>query len=764
MIKYISILFGIVLTFQLSAQNYWLEGKVLDESNNPIAGANVYIIDSISGTVSDKNGKFVFKKIKNEDIRLKVTFVGYEPWTGNIKTAKYQDKLLTICLKQTSFSIDSVVVTATRYKKSINDIPGRLSVLTSSQIDEIPVNNMDDALRSIANVYVNRSWGIFSKNASVTMRGIEGSARTLILLNGVPLNKSAGGAINWHMINPDNVQKIEVIKGPASALYGGNAMAGVINIITKKPDKGWNGKLKAQTGSYGTLGGDFSLSMNGIENNKGFYAQLNSFYRQGDGYIYEPFDIRDSIDIPIALKEFSSTMLFGYQWNKNNKLEINYAFYKDHRGGGRKVYEEDGSYFALQNNYLNMRYKTKINKVNIELLGFYQFEDFLQQSENLNNYDEYKLNISHSRKQDHGLWLNFSRNFNDRNTLSWGFDFKYGDVQSLTTYKTATDILDYSGKLNFFALFLQDEYDIVPEKLKMIAGLRIDYASFYNGQLIVTDPTKNTGFTGSFTEYFSENNWYSFNPKIALKYFFNQQMDVYASASSGMLPPKLDDLCKSGKITKGFKMANPLLEPEKITTYEIGSGIKLPDALQIEPSVYYSLGKDFQYFVGTGDSIDTGGDELKPVIKRQNISEVEIMGAELSLNYKLSAKHKFVLSYAYNYSKIKHFEAPDSASNNLSGKYLMEVSPHVLYAALSSDWNYFNTYISYNYIDEQWADDENTILIDDYSLVNIKIYREFFDKLTTSFEVQNLFDVVYVDRKMRLSPGRFIILELQFRF
>jgi outer membrane receptor for ferrienterochelin and colicin len=76
------------------------------------------------------------------------------------------------------------------------------------------------------------------------MRGSDESARTLVLIDGVPKNKMSGGFVNWSMINSDEVERIEITKGPVSALYGNNAMSGVINIITKEPEKDFEGKFK----------------------------------------------------------------------------------------------------------------------------------------------------------------------------------------------------------------------------------------------------------------------------------------------------------------------------------------------------------------------------------------------------------------------------------------------------------------------------------------------------------------------------------------
>ena len=129
-------------------------------------------------------------------------------------------------------NIPEVIFTATRTANSLENIPGRLEIISQQIIQDFPANSIDDLLISVPGLNVNRSWGIFSKNSSVNMRGISGTGRVLVLFNGLPLNKSAGGGINWHMINTDMVQRIEISKGPGSAVYGNNAMTGVINIIT----------------------------------------------------------------------------------------------------------------------------------------------------------------------------------------------------------------------------------------------------------------------------------------------------------------------------------------------------------------------------------------------------------------------------------------------------------------------------------------------------------------------------------------------------
>ena len=159
-------------------------------------------------------------------------------------------------------------------------------------------------------------------------------------------------------------------------------------------------------------------------------------------------------------------------------------------------------------------------------------------------------------------------------------------------------------------LFEQDELPLVDGKLKLLGGLRFDYAKFYDGLLEVTDPTKNTGFSSDTTANFPTSDWFSLNPKIGLRYIPNKWLSVYGSISSGFMPAKLDDLCSSRKITKGFKLANPELQPEHLLTYEAGGSVKLGAKVRMDAALFISNGTDFQYFVATGDSIDTGGTDI----------------------------------------------------------------------------------------------------------------------------------------------------------
>lgn len=659
------------------------------------------------------------------------------------------------------YDIEQVIITATRTPKSLKNIPGQADIISAENIEELPVANIDDVLRTIGNVYVNRSWGIFSKNASVTMRGLESSSRTLVLIDGVPKNKIAGGSVNWHNIHPDNIERIEIIKGPASALYGNNAMGGVINIITKKPGQSLSGSAEAFYGSYNTLGGSAILSGHTFQNDRGFYWSLNGNYRQGDGYIFEPLEYMDDTDVETYLQEWGLGTKLGYQFNKKHSIELAYDFYDELRGGGTQVYEEKGSHDAFLTNQFRLKYDATFGKNAVQAALYYNHEDYHNQKENLNNTNKYSLSHANTDKTDLGTWITLTRPLSERHLITVGTEVKSGNVLGEELYRTSPDVINYRGFLDYFAFFVQDEISLFQDKLEVIAGIHTDWAFFRDGFQEVMDPTKVTGFTEDISETFKRTQWQAISPKLSLQYNMTPNSSIYALAGTGFTPPKLDDLCKSGKIRKGFRIANPDLKPETLINYEIGFKSNFSKNIHVSSAVYYSQGKDFHYLVDTGDTIDTGGSSLKPVYTRENVTKVGITGFEMSLKYNLTEQLTFQTSYSYNHSVILEYKAD---GEDISGNYIVEVPPHLFYAGVTWRYRFVTSNLNCSYTDSQWADDENTILIDEHFLANIKLQANIKKYLLIYITCQNIFDVQFIDRKNRLSPGRFLLGGIKYSF
>ena len=660
-------------------------------------------------------------------------------------------------------NIEEVVITATRTKRKVDDVPMRIDIIDNKRIENFPVSNIDDILKSTSNVYVNRSWGIYSKNSAVTMRGLESSSRVLVIVDGVPKNRIGGGSVNWHNINPDIIEKIEIIKGPASSLYGNNAMGGVINIITKTPTEKFSGSVSGFAGRYNTFGGSLNLSGSEVKSGKGLFWNINGYYRKGDGYYFTVPEYLDETAAKTYLNEHGGGAMIGYSINENNRVEIVCDLYDEIRGAGKKIFIADGSYESIITDQVRAKYTGRISSVDINAVVYHSREDYYKQNESRNENNEYRLLDSYNIKNDQGFWVTGTQKILKSNDITVGVELKTGDLNGSEIYRTSTDEIYFRSKMDILGIFIQDELGLFHDNIKLVAGIRNDMVKFHDGYQNIENPTKITGFSEGFTENFKSKNWIDVSPKLAFQYSISEKSKAYVSASSGFMPPDLKDLGQTGKINKGFRLANPDLDPETLTNYEIGYSSELCKNLKFNTSIYYSIGNNFMYMIGTGDSIDTGGSSLKPVLRPENVGKVAIKGFEVNFNYHINNMIFFNASYSYNNSKIIEFETSElNPDKDLTGKDLSEVSPNLFYAGIDYKCKMFNLNINCNYVDEQWFDEENTILIDDYFILNMRISRVFKNHYRIYGDIQNILDNEFIDRKGNLSPGRFFTVGFKY--
>src|SRR5690348_7172019 len=149
-----------------------------------------------------------------------------------------------------------VVVTATRSELARDRVPESVSVLTGEQLRQQGIVTVADALRQVPGVALAQS-ASYGTATSLFIRGGE-SKFTKVLLDGVPVN-DAGGAFDFSSLTTDNVERIEIVRGPASVLYGSDAVAGVIQIFTRRGTRGVHGDLAARGGRFGTSDVDASM-------------------------------------------------------------------------------------------------------------------------------------------------------------------------------------------------------------------------------------------------------------------------------------------------------------------------------------------------------------------------------------------------------------------------------------------------------------------------------------------------------------------------
>jgi len=748
-----------------------LSGRITDEENNPIPHANIIINNSKRGTSSDKNGSFKIKDIDlNKINEITVSYIGYK--TNKITINPGNTKDIKIVLVKDAFSVKEVLIEAKKeeYFESIL-LPIRVKSIDSIEIRHMPSNSSAKMFNNISGVNVSSEFGIFSSSTTVSLRGIGGNSQngTLVLVDGSPVNKSDAGSVNWNIIDKDNIEKIEIIKGPGSALFGTNAMGGIINIITRQPSEKFSLLTSASYGTYNTI--DAKLNLSGRSANGLFYWKYFGSIKTSDGYINTPDEVikeNDTVIVPVFLDEKFTGALAGYNINENNKVELSFNYFNDIRGRGIKIYEYEGANVERHTYHSFAKYKGQIKKMRLFANLFSLYEDYFRLNEYYSD-GEYNLYEVSSVRNDYGskLWAELPLNRN--NSLIFGSDIKTGSVNGADIYYTASDVIRNKGKMDIYSAFIQNTTSLLKSKLSLVAGLRYDYASFHDAGFSIETPSYSVEYMYEFVfDNIATKHWSSLSPKLALEYRFSDNFKNYISAGKGFRAPILDELCRNEERRMGFRIANPEIKPEYIFNFEYGFDAVIKEKIKTNASIFYSAGNDFMYLLRTGDSVNLGY-TWAPVYKIDNISKVNIYGAEFDINYSITKKIRAFANYSYNIGKISNISGDALSYNDLTGKYLIDIPAHKYSLGFIFENKYVNLSLSGKYTGERWIMDDNTVdeiyLLSDkypaYYMIDMKVWKKI-KNFELSCEVDNLGNVIYTNSKGYKSHGRFILLRLSY--
>ena len=191
--------------------------------------------------------------------------------------------------------IDTIVVTATRIEQPVAETGSTVRIIDAEDIAALGFSQALDAIAGAPGVTVNQN-GSFGGVASVRVRGAS-SAQTLVLIDGVAANDASapGGGFDFARVDSENIERVEILSGPQSTLWGSDAIGGVVSIATKQPDEGLGGSLFAQAGSYGAVrggasvdrggrAGDFRLAATGLETDGISRADERNGNTEEDGF------------------------------------------------------------------------------------------------------------------------------------------------------------------------------------------------------------------------------------------------------------------------------------------------------------------------------------------------------------------------------------------------------------------------------------------------------------------------------------------------
>src|SRR5664280_808156 len=319
-LQIISFLF--IIPSVIFSQGVKLSGRVTDSDTSVIAGATISITGTTYGTVTDKMGYYKISKIEPGTYTIRASFVGFETEEQKV-TIHYDDvNSLNFSLKEANIDLNEVVVTGTKSEKTIKNVPVLTQVISARKMLELGLTNVTDALQTmVPGINVSHQGTL----VTVTLQGMD-AKYVLFLIDGERIAGEVDGDIDYSMLNLQNIDRIEVIKGASSSLYGSNAIGGVINIITKKINEPFDAKFYSRYSKYNELysGGSIALK-------KGIIGSRTSInFSRTDGYDVTPETPHDWTQNPY--NSFSVNQKFEITPTPHLFLVPYFTYYQFERG------------------------------------------------------------------------------------------------------------------------------------------------------------------------------------------------------------------------------------------------------------------------------------------------------------------------------------------------------------------------------------------------------------------------------------------------
>lgn len=433
-------------------------------------------------------------------------------------------------------TLDTIVVTASRSEEKLKNVPARINIIEPKILEQSPIASLPQLLQTDASINMVQTGG-YGQSASIFTRGTN-STHTLILRDGVRLNAGSSGAASLPFIDTTDIKQIEVLKGPASVLYGTDAIGGVVQLISKTPEK-TSAFVTGEIGENNTyksiLGADLAED--------GFYAQIRGQRLESDGTQVTDFKNSNvktgsydqkgfSAKIGVEKEQYAASL--DYAQNKGNSMYV------------KDINDENFALIGLKN--VSQDFKNEI----INLKGRVNLTDTVSVSARLS---QFKDDLIQKNSPD------FINNKTQEAELStkWQFTPHQNIMVGVAHQKTETDLLsisdwstvDYLKDVNSTGYFIQHQYK--DEKLNTQAGLRVeDHKTF---------GTHTVG-------------------QLAARYQILPATSIYSNIGTAFRAPSNNDLYAIGW------GANPDLKPEESVSYEIGVDQNLTDNLTVGLSAY----------------------------------------------------------------------------------------------------------------------------------------------------------------------------------
>lgn len=444
-----------------NSKNYKITGTV-KENNIPIPYANVYLSKTKIGTVTDNSGKFELLNLSEGLYELEVTYVGYLTYKKSITINKNGKYNFEINLKKSTELLNETVITGTLKPVNRLKTPVPVEIYTDIFLKNNPTPNLFEALQNVNGVRPQINCNVCN-TGDIHINGLEGPY-TLVLIDGMPIVSSLGTVYGLSGIPNSLVKQIEFVKGPASSLYGSEAVGGLINVITKDVSEAPNLFVDGFMTDWGEYNIDFGSKFN-IKKIADILIGVNYFKYDN------PIDKNNDNFTDLTLQDrVSIFQKWNFKRKKSRILKVAARYYYEDRWGGEMQWKP--IYRGTNEIYGESIYTSRW-----ELMAKYQlpFKENLLLSLSYNSHNQNSVygDVFYLAKQKIGfLQITWDKKI-DKHDLLIGSSLRYNYYND-NTPATKVDNKDKADEFLISSIFVQDEYEFI-KKHSILLGIRYDY-------------------------------------------------------------------------------------------------------------------------------------------------------------------------------------------------------------------------------------------------------------------------------------------------
>ncbi len=711
-----------------------IKGNVLDSSQQPIAGVQIFLHTSKKGAITGLDGRFEINGITPGPDKISVRFVGYETIEQTVHMASGQALKLEFELVEEPISMQGIAVSATRELQNKSDIAASIGSVGKEKIADMNPSHPAQIMGLIPGVLVSITGG--EGHMTSIRQPLDTNPVYLFLENGVPTRST--GFFNHNALYEINIPQadgIEVIKGPGTALYGSDAIGGVINVTSGAVPSSTTAGGTIEGGSFGWKRGLFSAG--GSRGGNGVRLDVNltdsEGWRNNSSYSRQSGTLRwdrrlGSRSLVKTLASYSNidqgpaggSAVSEADYNANP--ELNYTPISFRKVGSYRVSSAYERY--SERSLLSVTPFFRFSSMDILPNWSLSYDPAIWETQNYSFGTQVKYRMDFD-KMDSRLIVGADLDYSPGSHR----EFKVNAVREgkiYTSYTDAEDQYDYDVTFQEASPFAH--FELTPAtNVRVTAGLRLDLLGYdYSNNMSVET-------TGSHRRPASDTRSYAHvSPKLGVTYQASNRLNMFASYRHAFRVPSEGQLFRQGSSINSID-----LTPVKADNLELGLRGQLVKGVNFDVTGYSMVKNDdivsFVYTDGTQGSVNTGKTSHKGVE----------LGVELAPLTGLS------LSTAYTYAVHRFEEWETRLGTDFSGNE-MDVAPRVILnaeiaykipvldgAAVAIEWNKVGSY---------WMDPNNTSKYDGHNVFNLRASLNFLEKVTFLARVGNITDELFAER------------------